>query len=68
MCTWEFVKKTDLMWSVFTIHTQTSKGQEEILGDNGYVIFFLLCYVDYLDCGNGFTGEYICQDPSNCIL
>lgn len=36
------------------------KGQEQIFGDDENV--------DCFGCDDGFTGEYICQDPSNCIL
>ena len=39
---------------------QITKGHEETFGCDGYV--------HYLDCGDAFTGIYICQDLSKCTL
>lgn len=39
---------------------RTEKGYKEISGDDGYL--------HYLNCGDGFTGVFICQNLSNSTL
>lgn len=39
---------------------EIEKGDKNSVGGDGNV--------DYLDCGEGFEGENICQNSSSCII